>query len=168
MQPHAANRSRTLFVMGCPKRKHEVVNGLPEKLCYCHCSHLLPHPACIGPRLLPLVQALPAPKVMWVELLPSKHPGREEGVSMRLHYTHQEAAQGERGRGRDTRETEGAGGGARVRWRSLRTHHMKRWWKGISRDQKSVRDTYCEMQKRRSLQIVWRTSQPFMITRKLM
>eukprot|EP00983_Pelagomonas_calceolata_P107447 1159344-Pelagomonas_calceolata.AAC.10 len=46
-----------------------------------------PHPACRGPRILPWVQASPAPKVMWVKL-----PGREEGVSTRLQYTHQEAA----------------------------------------------------------------------------
>eukprot|EP00983_Pelagomonas_calceolata_P059323 1145862-Pelagomonas_calceolata.AAC.1 len=45
--------------MGPTKRKHEVVNGPPRKLC---CCHLLPHPA-RGPRTLPLVQAPAAPKV---------------------------------------------------------------------------------------------------------
>eukprot|EP00983_Pelagomonas_calceolata_P026313 826140-Pelagomonas_calceolata.AAC.6 len=50
---------------------------------------------------------------MWVQLLPIMLPGRQEDVSMRLHYTHQEAAvaaQGER-----SREGAGAGGSRRGR-----------------------------------------------------
>eukprot|EP00983_Pelagomonas_calceolata_P019578 616316-Pelagomonas_calceolata.AAC.4 len=44
------------------------------------------------PRILPLIQALPAPKVIWMQLLPIKLPGREEDVSMRLHYSQQASA----------------------------------------------------------------------------
>eukprot|EP00983_Pelagomonas_calceolata_P115318 1160184-Pelagomonas_calceolata.AAC.3 len=47
---------------------------------------------------------------MWVQLLPIKLPGREEG--MRLHYTHEEAAPCTSRRGRD-KQGEGQGRGRR-------------------------------------------------------
>ena len=106
MKAHAPNGQRTLFDMGCTKRKRlegeeaprelrprlnpELATRLKERdtqVAAAVASRPPPPPPRPGsrPRILPVVQAPPPPVVIWVQLVPIKLPGQQEGLSLRLH-----------------------------------------------------------------------------------
>eukprot|EP00952_Eustigmatos_sp_NYUAD-ZCMA_P010340 42425-Eustigmatos_ZCMA.PRE.1 len=91
MQPHAPNGQRTLFEFGCTKRKRAEGEEAPRELRTRLNPELAarleernkqvaaaiaarpppPPPRPVGrPKILPVVQAPPAPRVIWVQLLP--------------------------------------------------------------------------------------------------
>ena len=95
MKAHAPDRQRTLFDMGCTKRKRGEGEEAPRELCTLLNPELAarveerekqvaatiaarpppPPPRPVGrPRILPVVQAPPPPRVIWVQLLPTRLP----------------------------------------------------------------------------------------------
>jgi len=112
MEPEAGKGQRTLFQVGCTKRKRTAEDAEPRELRIRLNPELAarverekqvaaaiaarpppPPPRPVGrPRILPAVQAPPAPKVLWVQLLPTRLPSCQVGVSLRLHFSPQAAA----------------------------------------------------------------------------
>eukprot|EP00983_Pelagomonas_calceolata_P057082 1144913-Pelagomonas_calceolata.AAC.2 len=112
MEPHAAKRQQTLFDMGCTKRKREEGDGPPRELrirldpglaqrVHEHdwqvAAAIAARPAPPPPRpvgrprkVVPL--PAPGPKLIWLQLLPTKLPGQQEGVRVHLHDSPQAAA----------------------------------------------------------------------------
>jgi len=112
MKPHAASGQKTLFDMGCTKRKREEGDGPPRELR----TRLDPELACkvkerdervaaaiaarpppppprpVGRPKKVVPPAAAGPKLIWVQLLPVKLPGQEEGVRLCLHDSPQAGA----------------------------------------------------------------------------
>jgi len=117
MEPRAGRGQRTLFQVGCTKRKRTAEDEGPRELCTRLNPELAarveehekqvaaamaartppPPPRPVGrPRILPAVQAPLTPKVLWVQLLPIRLPSCQERVSLRLHFTQQATAAAEK------------------------------------------------------------------------
>jgi len=118
MDPHARNGQRTLFDVGCTKRKRSKGDGQPGELCIRQDPTLAqrvaerervlaaataarPPPAPPRPVGRPRLER-PAPSfieekpVVWVQLLPLRRPNHQVHVSLRLHFSGRAAAEAEK------------------------------------------------------------------------